>query len=152
MIFPSMQVLVHGWRVEVAPAPPGVPPGAHELTHVVQQGRGVRAWLVRQPGTARARVPAVKMDVITTPSGHGTVAPEVGDEVLIAFEHADLRTVSVYFNPKEFTISKSSPWQVNLGAARRGWLRAVVRQRGPGGLGMSLLASAGPTERWTAIL
>jgi hypothetical protein len=122
-----------GWQIDASRAASPVPQlPAHELSHTVQQSGRVRAWLVpkRTPTTQPTAAPTRGYDLSHRLARGPRALPEVGDEILVAFEHGDARAVSVYFNPKEITVSKAALARLDLGSVARGALRLVVRRRG----------------------
>jgi hypothetical protein len=139
-------VSVDGWRLEVRFAPgAGTAPGgganlpAHELSHVVQQRSTVQASVRPAPGrlTLVGRTPTASL------------LPEVGDEVLVSFVSAVPRSTALYFNPKEFTIKKSVPWQPSapadrgdVGMVRSGNYSVVPIQKGTGSLVLVFVSAA----------
>jgi hypothetical protein len=128
-------VVVQNWvldcRFQPGRAQPGAQLGAHELTHVVQQGVAVRGWDIakKQPIIG----PRTVRPGFRAPGATRQLLPEVDDEVLVSFECATPRAAAIVFNPKEFTLSKSVPWQAqtrgDAGMIREGNYRIVVQRR-----------------------
>lgn len=128
-------IAVQNWvldcRFQPGRAQPGPHLAAHELVHVVQQGVTVHGWdiatkkAVTGPQSTR---PGVRVAGATK-----QLLPEVDDEVLISFECATPRAAAVIFNPKEFSLTKSAPWQAqtagDVGMIREGNYRIVVQRR-----------------------
>jgi hypothetical protein len=94
----------NGWLLDVAFEPRQAAPRAaarltaHELVHVVQQGMTVRGW------SYTAKKPIVGTRRLTrSPTSASSFVPEVGDEVLVAFQSAAPRSTALAFNPREYT-------------------------------------------------
>jgi|SRR5690606_1979171 len=120
-----------GWQITASRAASPTPQSpAHELTHTVQQAGRVRAWLVAKRPTQPVAASTGGYDLSHRLARGPRALPDVGDEVLVAFEHGDARAASIYFNPKEITVSKVALARLDLGAVTRGALRLVVRRRG----------------------
>ncbi len=154
------QVSMEGWLLDLAPAQSPAAHLAHELTHVVQQRSGIRAWRVSK-GLGSASTPATRStvrgwDYAVKKPVEDQAAPQTDDEVLLGFEFGDTRHVTVYFNPKEFTMAKPTPWKVELGPVARATVRIVVRRPGAGPLNIavrsSLDAAGSRATRWTKVL
>ncbi len=138
-------ISVDGWRLDVrfAPGASAGPGGtslpAHELSHVVQQRSTVRASLREAPGrlALTGRAPA------------SSFLPEVNDQVLVSFESGAPRATAVYFNPKEFTLTKQVPPQPtsstgrgDVGMVRAGNYTIVPIQKGHGPLVLVFVSAA----------
>ncbi|MEX2303865.1 MAG: hypothetical protein WD733_23170 [Bryobacterales bacterium] len=127
-------IVVQNWvldcRFQPGPARPRPHLAAHELVHVVQQGVTVRGWDIAKKdaiiGPRPAR-PGVRVAGATR-----QLLPEVDDEVLVSFECATPRAAAIIFNPKEFSLAKSAPWQADrgdVGMIRQGNYTIVVQRR-----------------------
>ncbi|MEZ5356444.1 MAG: hypothetical protein R2762_27745 [Bryobacteraceae bacterium] len=118
------------------------PPSAlvgHEIAHTVQRGVTVRGWC------AASRKPLTSgFSHTRTPASSPLFLPEVGDEVLVAFESASPRANAVIFNPNEFNISKSVAWGRSGAAVLKGVYRIIVRRRGVRPLSLVLITAADP--------
>jgi hypothetical protein len=57
----------------------------------------------------------------------------VDDQVLVSFQCGTPRAAAIIFNPKEFTLTKSAPWQAqaggDVGMVREGSYRIMVQRR-----------------------
>jgi hypothetical protein len=147
-------IAVQSWvldcRFQPGRAQPGAHLAAHELAHVVQQGVTVRGWdiaakkAVVGPQSTR---PGLRVSGATR-----QLLPEVDDQVLVSFTCATPRAAAIVFNPKEFQLTKSTPWQAHaggdVGMIREGNYRIVVQRRnGIEPLQLALVLSPDPALR-----
>ena len=150
-------IAVQNWvldcRFQPGRARPGPQLAAHELVHVVQQGVTVHGWDIakKETFTGKAR-PGVRVAGATR-----QLLPEVDDEVLVSFACATPRAAAIVFNPKEFTLKKSTPWQAqtggDVGMIREGNYRIVVQRRNAiQPLQLALVLAPDPTLRHNAQL
>lgn len=128
-------IAVQNWvldcRFQPGRAQPAAHLAAHELVHVVQQGVTVHGWDIAAKkaivGPQSAR-PGLRVSGATR-----QLLPEVNDEVLVSFTSGTPRAAAIVFNPKEFQLTKRTPWQTQAGGdagmVREGSYRIVVQRR-----------------------
>ena len=116
---------------ESNPAPSGQRLLGHELSHAAQQREGVsvRGWNALQKKEIVGQEPAQWL-------------PEVGDEVLVAFEHGDVHHGALQFNPEHLSRrAGGASVQVDLGSVAGKRVRVRVVKAGSRALGVELVTA-----------